>query len=370
VRRLSVLALLVAIVAACSACNVTPSAATVNGTQISESAFQTELQRVSSSPPVRCAIGLLTGQSIPAEGTGTDTIPTKDADVLLSLEIDQVLYNQDIARLSGKVSATYTSFARNSLAQYLTPSSGATSPCGVSGAQLVAELPGWYLDQEVDFIASQARLTALLGHVDLGPTGVDAFYQANPNDFTELCLDVLATSTQKEATADLTKIRHGASFASVAQTSSLNSTLEQEGFSPDGSFPCELSTAILDDEPNWAAALDSVNLKPGVAATPFQDSPQEDEGGTNDWLVVALVKRELVPLAEQVVVGIQGYLVSEHESALVAEQTKLLHRASVVVDPEFGAWRPAKVGELPGVLPPTAPKSVYLMNGNANLGTS
>ena len=72
-KRLSVPVLLVAILAVCSACNVTPSAATVNGTQISESAFHTELDRVSQSAPVRCALGLITGQTIPANGAGSDT---------------------------------------------------------------------------------------------------------------------------------------------------------------------------------------------------------------------------------------------------------------------------------------------------------
>jgi hypothetical protein len=371
VRRLPFLILLAAIVVACSACNTAPSAATVNGAQISELTFHNELNKFSQSSPVRCALGLLTGVTVPAQGAGTGTMPTKDADAVLSLMIDQVLYNQDLDRLKSAVDATYTSFARNSLAQYLTPASGSSSPCGVSGASLVAELPAWYVNQEVGFIASQARLTAVLGHIDLGAAGVDSFYQANPTDFQELCLDALATPTQSEAKADRTKIEHGASFESVAESSSINSSLQQAGFSPDGSYPCEPTTAIGSDEPNWASALEDVGLKAGVPTPAFFDSSQGgDEGGTNDWLVIELVKKEQVPLDAQVVSGIQDYLVSQHESALATEQTRLLKTASVSVDPEFGNWQSPKAGELPGVFPPSTPKAEDLLNPSADLGTS
>lgn len=368
-RRLPLPILLVTIIAICSACNVTPSAATINGTQISESAFHTELDRVSSSAPVRCAIGLLTGQSIPANGAGTDTFPTKDADAVLSIMVDQVLYTQDLARLKSSVDATYTAFAHSSLAQYLTPTSG-TSPCGTSGAQLVGELPAWFVNQEVSFIASQARLTAVLGHVDLSPAGVESFYQNNPSDFQELCLDALATSTKAQASAARAKIENGASFASVAESASINASLEQDGFSPDGSFPCEPTAAIGTSEPNWAAALESVHLKAGVPTPAFLDSSSVDQGGTGAWLVLELVKQEQVPLSQQVAIGIQDYMVSQHESALATEQARLLHGASVGVDPEFGTWRSSKAGALPGVFPPSTPKSEYLLNKSADLGTS
>ena len=369
-RRLPVVIVALAIVAVCSACNVTPTAATVNGTQISESTFHTELDRISSSASVRCALGLLTGQTVPKQGAGTATVPTKDADAVLSVMIDQVLYDQELARLKSPVDATYTAFAKSSLAQYLTPSSGGSSPCGTSGAQLVAQLPAWYVNQEVSFIASQARLTTALAHTDLGPAGVDAFYQNNPSDFQELCLDALATPTQAEAAADRTKLQHGATFASVAESSSINTSLEQSGFSPDGTFPCEPTAAIGTDEPNWAAALEAVHLKAGVPTAPFLDSSSTDQGGTGAWLVLELVKQEQVPLNAQVVLGIQDYLVSQNESGLATEQTRLLKAASVSVDPAFGAWRSSKVGALPGVLPPSTPKSGYVLNSGADLGTS
>ena len=349
---------------------MTPSAATVNGTQISESAFHTELDRVSQSAPVRCALGLITGQTIPANGAGSDTIPTKDADAVLSLMIDQVLYTQDLTRLKASVDTTYTSFAHNSLTQYLTPASGASSPCGTSGAQLVAELPAWFVDQEVSFIASQARLTAALSHVDLSSAGVETFYRDNPADFQELCLDALATTTQAEAESDRTKIKDGATFASVAESSSLNASHPRPASPRTARFLASRLLRSVPTSPTGPLALEDVKLKAGVPTPAFLDDSSTDQGGTGDWLVLEIVRTEQVPLNSQVSLGIQDYLVSQNESALATEQTRILHSASVYVDPDFGAWRSSKVGALPGVLPPSTPQSGDLLNPKADLGTS
>ena len=151
-RRLPVFVALGALVAFGSACNFTTSAATVNGTQISESSFQTELQQISSNSTVRCAIGLLTGQTIEQQGAGTATVPTKVADTLLDQQIEQLLYTQDLSRLHTAVTTVYTTFVRSELGQFLTPSSGVTSPCGLTGTQLVAALPTWFVNQEVNFL--------------------------------------------------------------------------------------------------------------------------------------------------------------------------------------------------------------------------
>ena len=61
---------------------------------------------------------------------------------------------------------------------------------------------------------------------------------------------------------------------------------------------------------------------------------------------------------------------SQNETALATEQTRLLRSASVNVDPEFGSWGSIKAGALPGVFPPSAPKTEYLLNRSSDLATS
>jgi hypothetical protein len=102
--------------------------------------------------------------------------------------------------------------------QYLTPSSG-SSPCGLSGAQLVAALPSWFVKQQVDLLGSEEQLISVVGHVDLGPSGIDAFYRENPKDFQEFCMDVIAAPTELKAAVYRGDVERGASFSSIAEIS-------------------------------------------------------------------------------------------------------------------------------------------------------
>jgi hypothetical protein len=368
VKRILALAAIGAVVACTSACNVTPPAATVNGTSISDSALQNEINQVSQSSSVRCALSILTGGHIPTSGAGSLTVPTTLADAELTALINQDIYTEALARVHVQVTAQFKSYATNFMSQYLTPQSGSSS-CGVSGSQLLAELPGWFVNQQVDLLASEEQLISAVGHVDLGQSGIEAFYNGNPNDFEELCVDVAAEHTQAEANADRTKLLNGASFASVA-ASSLDPTLGANGINANGSFPCEPPTAILDDLPNWAAALDNINLKQGEPTAAFQDVAGVDQGATGDWLVIELVGKMKVPLTQQLAVEIQEALVSNNASVFVAEQAKLLHQASVTVDPEYGSWKALNDKSLPVVRPPTYPSRGDLLNPNVDSSSS
>ena len=189
---------------------------------------------------------------------------------------------------------------------------------------------------------------------------MDAYYNstAGKSEFNELCLDALATSSQAKANAARAKILAGSSFASVVQSSSLNGTpaLVQEGFTPTGLLPCVPTTSVINDLPNWAEALIQVSQRTGVPAPAFLDSSQADQGGTNDWLVIELVGKQEAPLNQQLVLDIQGTLLSQSESDLASEQTHLLSKASVTVDPQFGSWNPGKTGALPQGLAAPASK--------------
>jgi hypothetical protein len=368
VKRILALVTIGVVVACTSACNVTPPAATVNGTQISDSALQNEVNEVAQNASVRCALGILTGSHIPVSGAGAQTVPTTLADAELTALINQQIYTGALTKVHVQLTSQFKGYARNFMPQYLTPSSGA-GPCGVSGAQLLAELPAWFVNQQVDLLGSEEQLISVVGHVDLGQAGITAFYNDNPNDFVEFCLDVAAEKTQAAASADRTKLLNGASFASVAEAS-LDPTLAANGIQANGSFTCAAPTDILDDLPNWAAALDNINLKQGEPTAAFQDVVGVDQGATGDWLVVELVSKEKVPLTQELGVEIQEALVSNNASVFVAEQAKLLHQADVTVDPEYGSWSTLTSKSLPVVRPPTYPSKNDLLNPGADSSTS
>jgi hypothetical protein len=367
VRRLALLGVLVALGFASSACNVTPPAATVNGEAISQSTLQSEMTMVASNTDVRCALGILTGQKIAQQGAGSQTVPTELADAELTELVNQAVYTQALSKLHSPVDSQYISYATNFMPEYLTPASG-TSSCGINGSQLVQALPHWFLSQQVDLLAAEEKLISAAGHVDLGPAGIQDFYNKNPGDFTEFCMDVVAESTQAKANADRQLILHGASLSSVA-TASLDGRLSQYGIGADGTYPCEPSSNIAQYQANWAAALDEVDVKQGVPTPAFQDLSSTDQGGTNDWLVIELVGKKQVPL-QSVATQIQEYLVSQNANVFVTEQAKLLKQASVTVDPQYGSWETTKSNSLPGVRPPVAPTAKLLLNSGVDSTSS
>jgi hypothetical protein len=369
VRRITILIALGILGASLSACNVGSPAASVNGTDISQSQIQNEINQVADNSTVRCALGVMTGATIPSQGAVSGTVPTEIVDAELTNLIDQVLYTQELSKLHSPVDSTYLTYARNFFPQELTPSQG-SSACGLTGSGLMAKLPSWFVTQQVGLLAAEEKLLTVVGHVNLGQSGVLAFYNKNPSDFEQLCMNAIATSTQAEANAAEAKLKAGQSFATVAAAGSLNSDLSQFGFTASGAFQCEPSSYVVQYQPNWAEALDAVSLKPGVIAAPFQDSAQSDYNGTNDWIVLDLAKRGEAPLTSQVSLEIQEYLVSQNVGSFSKEQAKIFHNASVTVDPEFGTWRAVKKGSLPDVEPPATPKADYLLNGHVDLGTS
>lgn len=363
-KRVGALVLFGAIALSLSACNVSPPAATVNGVAIPQSALRDELNRLSSQSTVRCALGILAGQVIPAHGAGSGTIPTSIADAELSQLIDQQLYTQDLAKHHSPVDKQYQSYARAFMAHYFTPASGSSS-CGMTGSALVSALPKWFLNQQVSFLATEEKLVSVVGHVDLGPQGIQTFYKQNPDDFAKLCFDVIAESTQAAAKSDDALLRAGHSFAAVAATSD-NGKLAQDGFQTDGSYGCEYASQVLEEQPDWAGALDQAGLKVGSVTAPFLDSSQSDDGGTNDWLIVKLTERQEVPLSSSIATDIQGYLVSENANAFVTEQAKVLKGAKVTVDPQYGSWSPGTKKTAAGVIGPSTPKPEFLLNSNVN----
>lgn len=368
-KRFAVVLVFGVLCASISACNITSPAATVNGSQISLSSFQNELNLVNASSSVRCAFDLQTGTKLPQTGAAAGTIPTQVADAELTQLIELDLYNQELVHLKSPVTPTFLTYATQDLPELLTPSSG-SSPCGLTGANLVSALPSWYVKQQERFLADEEQMVSVIGKVNLGPAGVQNFYNSNPTDFHYLCMNALAVSTQAEAKADYTKINDGTPFATVAATS-LNAQLSQYGFSPNGAYQnCEPLEYIGTDQQNWAAALNQVKLKVDAVTQPFSDSSQVDENGTNAWVLLQITKKETQPLTSSLVTGIREYLVHENLNALSQEQSKLLAQANITVDPQFGSWKSNKVGLLSEVAAPAVPKPAYLLNRKTDSATS
>lgn len=354
-RRLLVLAALAALAAAGTACDLSPPAATVAGTTITRSQLDDQLTQIAHNADAQCALQLQ-GVSLagPVTGAGDDTVTSSFATFELSTLVLERLVAQDLARHGQTVTAADVAAARADFVSQLTPQSS-QSPCGMAGQQLLAHLPASFVDQQVQFLAAQERLAAVIGHVDISSAALMRYYQTHPTQFQEICLSDIAVQAQAQAQQIHDAIVGGtATFEHEAQQFSIDSQTASGG----GRIPCLPSSQIVN-----SVILGAISgLNPGQVSQPVFEPPST--GGSGVWFVLRVDGRPLVPFA-QAASQIRQQLLSSQNSTVSAEFARITRHADVVVDPRYGRWNPAQ-----GVRAPTPPKSVWLLSPAANQGSA
>jgi parvulin-like peptidyl-prolyl isomerase len=355
VKRLALVAALAGLAAAGTACDLSPPAATVAGTTVTTSELDAQLSAIAGSPFAQCTLQLQ-GVTISPQGAGEQTVSSSLSSFVLSTLVLQRLVESDLARRGHPVTAADLAAARRDLASQLSSSSTGTSPCSVSGAQLVDRMPGAFRDQQVQFLADKERLGQTLGKVDLSQASMLAYYRAHPTDFQELCLSDIAVQTQAQAQQIHDAIASGSTaFAAAAQQSSLDSGTAANG----GQLPCVASSQITNPVITSAIA----GLTPGQITPPVFDQAATP-GGNGVWLVLQLDARPTVPFATAQP-QIRSQLLAPTDSLVSAEFSRLVVRAKVTVDPRFGKWSAAQ-----GVQPPTPPPSSLLLSPTSGSAAS
>ncbi len=350
-NRLLPLLAVASLAALASACDVSPPAATVNGTVISQSTFDTEVATLASSPAAQCALELQ-GASLPSiSGVSTSSVTTAFAAGELSSLVEQALLSQALARRHATVTTADLAAARADVAAELVPPAGSTSsPCGAEGNQLLSELPRSFVSEQVAFQAEAERLLTLVAHVSVSRVAVAHYYLSHPADFAEDCLSGILVSTQAEANAIRSQIVSGAeSFAAEARAHSLDTQSGPSG----GSLGCVPATEITN--PQLIGVL--LKLKVGQVSQPLFEQQATNSGG---WVLIELTGRPEEPLTA-VAAGIRRQILSAHSSALQRELTKLIRRAKVNIDPRYGKW-----SSKAGVTPPSPPPAKDLLSPSAD----
>jgi hypothetical protein len=344
-------AVLAALAAAGTACDLSPPAATVAGATVTTSQLDAQLSAIAQSPYAQCTLQLQ-GVNLPSKvtGAGDSTVTSELASFELSTLVLEQLVTSDLAQRGHPVTAADISAARQDLVAQL--SSSSASPCVVSGSQLVGRLPTAFRDQQVRFLAAQERLAATLGKVDLSPPGMFAYYQSHPAQFQEVCLSDIAVQSQAQAQQIHDTIASGAStFAAQAQQSSIDTQTAANG----GQIPCVPATQIVN--PVITNAI--TGLSPGQISQPVFE-PTGTPGGNGVWFVLELDGRPDIPF-ESAQSQIREQLLSPVNALVSAEYSRIASRAKVTVDPRFGKWTVAQ-----GVQPPTPPPSSLLLSTTAD----
>jgi hypothetical protein len=340
--------------AATSACNITPSAATVNSDSISVSSLNSELNGLTSTSAGQCLLSLDFPQALDLTGQGAGGPGTYDsgfAGLVLGNDVDNLLASQYMATLHARIGPTDLALAKSTFATILdgaisaqsqqAAAVGGTGGCAqangspFTGKTLLAGLPAGVRQTE---LANQAVEQYLLARgADLSDAAVLAYYTANPTQFVEDCVSVIQTTAQATATTAYNSLKSGTSFTSAAATAAA----DPAGSARSGQAGC-LSEASLQSQ------LQLTSVAVGQPVGPIQSN------GT--WEVFVVTSRTPVPV-EQAAASIRLITTqaTANQERVSKELLKFARTSSVDINPQYGTWAGTAVKA------PTPPATRYLL---------
>ncbi len=340
-----------------SACDVTPPAATANGSTISTATLNTELRTLETTTAGGCLLQLqnpqLTTQATQGSGgPGTYTMAFTDAvldPMVGDLLAEQYATSQGISISSSDLTKATSDFqaildGEISSAVQQSQGSGTLSLCqtttggAITGAQLLAGLPSPVRQAQVRNEAVDERLLAR--GADLSDAAVARYYAANQPQFTFDCVSDIATDTQAHAQQLLAQLNAGSSFATVAKASSLDAQSAPNG----GALGCNFTQTQVEQ------ALQVQNVPAGQPLAPMQDQ------STGRWVIYEVTSQSVEPLsAARSVVREELLQATANVSRVSKEIVAFARRSDVSVDPEYGTWKAL------AITPPHGPPDKYLL---------
>jgi parvulin-like peptidyl-prolyl isomerase len=319
VRRLAALVLCtLAVGAACSRTSSAP-AATVNGSPISTHDLVEELNAIEANGDFINALesGSPTG-GITVVGATPGSFDAAFVAQVLLRQVDYALIHSEIEKRHVAIDDACRLEARNDALLNLGQQNA------TEGEQLFNKFPKRYQDVLVQRNADVIALEGALTGQQCGK-GVDAagYYNSHPEDFTKLCLSLIAVSDEATADTVVAQARGGADFGALARQVSIDPATKDSG----GDIGCRLPSEF---NPQVAQLLQAGRT--GEVLDPIPGN-----GGVS---IVKITDRQLAPLdevrsqAEELASSTAG-----QSFGTWLRQARL--DANVTVDPRYGTFDPA-----------------------------
>jgi hypothetical protein len=352
---------------------VPTNAAVVNGSAISQDSLNSDVHAIAGSAPYQCYLNSeeylsSEGQSQglpPVTGAGTGQNegdnPTANSEFVATY-LDTVIGHELVAQLAAKHDVTVTSSqladARaslvnqiNSVMEQVAQTAQGQNPrfsCGattapLTGEQVLGSLPSWFVDEQVQFLATASALNEDLAGVGSSEADLQGYYEHNRSKFDTVCFNAALFSDESSATTAQAAINSGTPFSQAAGSAAQS-----------GTIPCTPLVAVAGELGTSISTLDSIAV--GQASAPVSYN-----GG---YLVLELSKRTPTPYATVkpiVAQAVQEAGASATSTAINAAE----RRASVSVDPRYGTWVPVSAS----VLTPFTPEPSDVLNASANEAT-
>jgi parvulin-like peptidyl-prolyl isomerase len=314
VKKLAVCLVAVAAGVSAAACgSLGPTAATVNGTRISQEAVEEELEAIGANAAYRESIEPQIGAPILGEGRGT--FSATFAAQVLTRQIFFELVRQEVARRSLGV-------PRDALDQAL-----GQAEEQVGGAEVFRQFPSSYRETLVRHFAHVNVLREALveeAEADAAAPDARAYYDTHPDEFVERCMSHVLVETGEQAAEVRRRVLAGEDFGTVAVQASTDPSAQQNR----GELPCGRSGTYVPEFEQAAAALD-----PGQVSEPVQ---------TQFGFHVILLRSERVVAFEEVESQLQAQLANDAQQASQGALDEFLReavsKARVSVNPKYGRW--------------------------------
>jgi hypothetical protein len=339
-----------------SACDVTPPAATANGTSISVATLNSQLNAYANTSAGECLLQLEEPQlsSISTLGDGgPGTYSMSYTNAVLKIQIEDLLAVQYAQSKGLDVTTSDLSTARSDLTSTLegeissavqnATSEGTTSPCetatgsALSASALLSQLPASIGSSE---LADDAYYEKLLSDgANLSAAAIFDYYAANKAEFTLDCLSGIVTTSEVKANQVKAQLEAGASFPSLARSESIDTETAATG----GSLGCSFTQAYLTQD------LQQQNISVGKPLAPVEAS------STGEWAVYEVTSQTVEPLtAAKSLVQKELLQATANVDRVNNEIVAFAHRSSVSIDPQYGTWSSLSI------VPPTAPPADLL----------
>ncbi len=283
------------------------TAATVNGTEISAAQLQDELDAIVGNDAYV--------QSL--DGSGITV--TDDNGGLDPAFVAQVLDRQILLSL----------VAAEAEAKGIEPSESVVAAsrddviAGVGGEDVFNAFPEAYRQELVDWGATALALQ--LSFIDLDAVddaSLQAWYDANPDQFDEVCVRHILVESEGEAQAALLELQNGADFAEVAAARSIDTGSAEQG----GDLGCVGRGRLVPEFEDAAFAA-----APGELVGPVQT-----QFGYHLIIVDEHKTRSVDDVGDQLLPTI----LASSEQAFGEFVNGALTSADVQVDPRYGTWNP------------------------------
>jgi len=236
--------------------------------------------------------------------------------------------------LDGEISQQVQSAQASGTVSYCQLATGAS----ITGQELLAALPASFAADQVRNQAVDEKLLAR--GADLTPAAVAAYYAANTSSFTQACVSRIVADTQAHANQYVSQINAGASFASVAEANSLDTSSKAQG----GALGCTFTLSQVEQDLN----VQSVTV--GQPIPPLQDS------SSGQWLIYEVTSQTVEPLsAVTSLVKRELLQTTANVNRVSKELVAYAHTADVTVNPQYGDWKHL------AVVPPVGPPPEYLL---------